>query len=884
MCPLNLQNLLRLITCKISRGGSEGIVARSENSEKVVVRGRAVVVKKKVLDLKDFRASVIDRVYEFLGRGVSVPARQFSQCRFSPTLAGELSYDVTFEWEEHVGVPGALIVNNSHHSEFFLKTITLEDVPGAGRVHFVCNSWVYPTRRYKYKRVFFSNQTYLPCNTPEPLRIYREEELANLRGNGSEELKEWDRVYDYAYYNNLGDPDKGPEYARPVLGGSSTYPYPRRIRTGRRATKADPKTEKRLPLLSLNFYVPRDERFGSLKMSDFLASALKSLAQVLVPELKALFDKTPNEFDSFQDVFDLYEGGIELPTGLMSKIKDAIPVEIVKELLRSDGEQLLKLPLPQVIKDHHDTLMPYLNRINRTTTKTYATRTLLFSREDGTLKPLAIELSLPHPQGEKRGVTSKVFTPAENGVEGSVWQLAKAYAAVSDSGSHQLISHWLNTHAVIEPFTIATNRQLSVLHPIYKLLQPHFKDTININSLARQILINAGGILERTVFPSKYAMELSSFIYKEWIFTDQALPVDLINRGVAVPDSSKPHGLRLLIEDYPYAVDGLEIWSAIQTWVHEYCSFYYSNDEMVKNDTELQSWWTELREVGHGDKKDDPWWPKMQTLEELTQTCTTIIWVASALHAAVNFGQYPYAGFLPNRPTISRRFMPEPGTPEYAELESNPDKAYLKTITSQLPTLLGITLIEILSRHSSDEIYLGQRETPEWTSDLEALEAFERFSEKLVEIETKILEMNENIMLRNRTGPVNVPYTLLYPSTSDYSKVGGLTGHQGGFKVRRWEFESDCLFQNVKARGQSEISTNGDVELGTRHRESPFESRLKRITPDCQFEPSFCSENNGFNSKLEMNTMGLRGCYTVVRSYQGWTVVFSGLCSAIRGA
>ena len=29
-------------------------------------------------------------------------------------------------------------------------------------------------------------------------------------------------------------------------------------------------------------------------------------------------------------------------------------------------------------------------------------------------------------------------------------------------------------------------------------------------------------------------------------------------------DPSAPHGLRLLIEDYPYAVDGLEIWSAIK--------------------------------------------------------------------------------------------------------------------------------------------------------------------------------------------------------------------------------------------------------------------------------------------------------------------------------
>lgn len=94
------------------------------------------------------------------------------------------------------------------------------------------------------------------------------------------------------------------------------------------------------------------------------------------------------------------------------------------------------------ILDHHDALMPYLTRINSTNTKTYATRTLLLLQEDGTLKPLAIELSLPHAQGESHGAVSKIFTPAEKGVEGSVWQLAKAYAAVNDSGYHQLISHW----------------------------------------------------------------------------------------------------------------------------------------------------------------------------------------------------------------------------------------------------------------------------------------------------------------------------------------------------------------------------------------------------------------------------------------------------------
>lgn len=94
------------------------------------------------------------------------------------------------------------------------------------------------------------------------------------------------------------------------------------------------------------------------------------------------------------------------------------------------------------ILDHHDALMTYLTRINTTTTKTYATRTVLLLQDDCTLKPLAIELSLPHAEGEQLGAISQVFTPAEQGIEGSMWQLAKAYAAVNDSGYHQLISHW----------------------------------------------------------------------------------------------------------------------------------------------------------------------------------------------------------------------------------------------------------------------------------------------------------------------------------------------------------------------------------------------------------------------------------------------------------
>ncbi|KAM0032202.1 putative linoleate 9S-lipoxygenase [Helianthus debilis subsp. tardiflorus] len=163
----------------------------------------------------------------------------------------------------------------------------------------------------------------------------------------------------------------------------------------------------------------------------------------------------------------------------------------------------------------------------------------------------------------------------------------------------------------------------------------------------------------------------------------------------------------------------------------------------------------------------------MYTHEELIQSCTVIIWVASALHAAVNFGQYhPYGGYLPNRSAMSQRLLPEPGTSQdYEELEKYPEKAFLKTVTSQLQSIIGISLIEVLSRHSADEVYLGERDTPDWTADKQALEAFERFGAPLRMIEKKTKEMNHDKKLMNRTGPAQMPYTLLYPS----SKIG-LTG------------------------------------------------------------------------------------------------------------
>uniref|UniRef100_K7MGJ6 Lipoxygenase domain-containing protein n=1 Tax=Glycine max TaxID=3847 RepID=K7MGJ6_SOYBN len=147
----------------------------------------------------------------------------------------------------------------------------------------------------------------------------------------------------------------------------------------------------------------------------------------------------------------------------------------------------------------------------------------------------------------------------------------------------------------------------------------------------------------------------------------------------------------------------------------------------------------------------------MQTREELVEASATLIWIASALHATINFGQYPYGGLFLNRPTISRRFMPAKGSPEYDVLAKNPEKEFLKTITGKKETLIDLTVIEILSRHTSDEFYLGQRDG----------EAFKRFGKNLEEIEKKLIEKNNDETLRNRYGPTKMPYTLLYPSSEE---------------------------------------------------------------------------------------------------------------------
>ncbi|KAF1872936.1 hypothetical protein Lal_00016042 [Lupinus albus] len=196
------------------------------------------------------------------------------------------SYIVTFLVDSDFGVPGAVTVINGYDSEFYLESIDIEN-----NVHFSCKSWVQPNTLDPQKRTFFINKAYLPYETPIALKTLREKELRQLRGDGKGQRIFSDRIYDYDVYNDLGDPDKGVEYARPTLGGQLN-PHPTRCRTGRRPTKTDKNAESRTSK-SESIYVPRDEEWEDIKHETVKQGKLKALLRNIAP--KFLDNRTGTE-------------------------------------------------------------------------------------------------------------------------------------------------------------------------------------------------------------------------------------------------------------------------------------------------------------------------------------------------------------------------------------------------------------------------------------------------------------------------------------------------------------------------------------------------------------------------------------------------------------
>lgn len=729
----------------------------------------------------------------------------------------------------HVNVPSGYtktaavlvkdVAEGKADDRFWLLNVEIGDNHYSEPAIALAESWIHAAQGW---RTIFVNKAYLPSDTPSGLVEVRKEELAKLSLEDGRERQKSDRVYDYQVYNDLGTEKDH----RDTLGGSK-WPYPRRERTGRpekdgreMPTQGRFKSTILDKLLPVDFYIPQDDEFSPEKAAVFQKNAIFDALPVIVNallerfsgvlglgdgfssipavawffesdiwqkvnkifphawDLRApkplVYEKRVNAWDTDQEMGRQAVAGqnpcvlqalTALPEGsAITEATVALSVEgnNVQELLEG-GRRLFQVD--------YTALARFVPQINAQEDKEgnrlffmYATRAVFYMSNNGLLKPIAIELiDVPHAK-KPNDLVRTVYTPHD---DTHLWRLAKAYFSSNDSGYHQLISHWLRTHACTEPYIIATNRQLSRLHPVYALLHPHFKYTLPINRNARQKLISAAGVIETSFSPGKYAMQFSSAIYGQgWEFDKEALPADLIRRGMAVahPEGDiawKGKQYSLVIDDYPYAEDGMLIWNSLRKWVSEYLQIYYTDDSKIREDPEIMGWWREIQEKGHPDKKTG--WPALQTVGDLTDIITTMAWIASGHHAAVNFGQYSYSGYMLNHPSATHAPMPDPdNVEEWNNFKMDPDGKFLDVVSSRAEALTIMIVVQLLSTHDPEEEYLGQR-TDGWTADHVVKDAHRRFQADVDSVQAIIEARNNNVDSKARFPD----YTLLLPFTDE---------------------------------------------------------------------------------------------------------------------
>jgi arachidonate 15-lipoxygenase len=272
----------------------------------------------------------------------------------------------------------------------------------------------------------------------------------------------------------------------------------------------------------------------------------------------------------------------------------------------------------------------------------YAPWLIMYKAKDsGTLSILGFQLTR-HQSRPNETYTKSSHPP-------NVYQLAKLHLTCADNQHHQFATHLGLTHLLMEPFAVGLHNAFPVYgpgnprtrHPIAKLLEVHFHDTVGINFLARQTLVSeVAPFTDATFSPgTKAAMMIFSSAYQRWDFIGSNFVNDLKSRGF---DEHSTDGL----SGYYYRDDGFKVWKAFETYVTSIVNELYLGDEDVAADVDLQAWCDEM--TGPAGIKS---FPKMfATKAELVVAVVSIMFYCSAQHAAVNFPQQRYVAYLPNRP------------------------------------------------------------------------------------------------------------------------------------------------------------------------------------------------------------------------------------------
>ena len=211
---------------------------------------------------------------------------------------------------------------------------------------------------------------------------------------------------------------------------------------------------------------------------------------------------------------------------------------------------------------------------------------------------------------------------------------------------HQIVAQYFSCHFIMEAYIVATMRNLPDQHPVFKLLRPHMRTTLSINSRARETLLNDGGVFDQiTSLGEQGRKELYKRAAGEFHLQWNNIAKDLTERGV---DNQEE------LPGYYYRDDGLKIWNAFQHYVEGIVALFYDTDEDVASDPELQNWAEDMYE--HGSPKRGQGEPecgmprRIESKDLLVEVCTTVIFTASVLHAAVTAPQFRHYSFVPNAP------------------------------------------------------------------------------------------------------------------------------------------------------------------------------------------------------------------------------------------
>lgn len=258
---------------------------------------------------------------------------------------------------------------------------------------------------------------------------------------------------------------------------------------------------------------------------------------------------------------------------------------------------------------------------------------------------------------------------------------------------HQLSTHFLTCHAAMEVYAMGLMRNIPHHHPLYKLLRPHVHYTIAINFLARETLISKkGAISEIFSIGYKGESELLQRAYQKYSIHWSNIKRNIQERGV---------GDREKLPHYYYRDDGLKIWNAFEEFVCSIIDAFYSSDEDVANDKDLQHFAKDIHHngfPGYDGIPDGHDFPESITKkDDLIEICTLIMFTGSAQHAAVNFGQFDYYSFIPNSPVMLHH-------PPPTEKGMITTKYIMEALPNERETQLTIGLASLLSTHSPDEV------------------------------------------------------------------------------------------------------------------------------------------------------------------------------------